>query len=107
MKDVTAGTVARTIVLILALANMALTFMGKNPIDISEDTIYEACTILATIATALIAWWKNNSFSKAAIAGDEAKSRVKLGIENVDAEMGEDQPEAEDDGGNGYVKEAE
>ena len=27
------------------------------------------------------------------MAGDDAKNRVKLGIENVDAEMGEDQPD--------------
>lgn len=95
MSKISSGTVARTIVLILALVNMALTFMGKNPIDISEDTIYEACTIIATIVTAGIAWWKNNSFTKAAIAGDDTKAAVKMGIENVDAEMGVDMPETE------------
>ena len=49
---------------------------------------------------------ENNSFTKAAIVGDDTKTAFKLGVENVDAEMGIDQ-KTEDDDDNGYDKEAE
>ena len=96
MKNITSGTIARTIVLILALVNQVL----------ADDTIYQLFSLGATVITALIAWWKNNSFTKAAIAGDDTKTAFKLGVENVDAEMGTDQ-KTEDDDDNGYDKEAE
>lgn len=95
MKDITVGTIARTIVLVLALVNQALAIMGHGTIDIADDTIYQFCSLGATIITAGIAWWKNNSFTKAAIAGDDTKAAVKMGIENIDAEMGIDMPETE------------
>lgn len=95
MKDITVGTIARTIVLILALVNQVLAIMGQGTIDIADDTIYQLCSLGATVITAGIAWWKNNSFTKAAIAGDDTKAAVKMGIENVDAEMGVDMPETE------------
>jgi len=88
---ITKGTIARTIILILALVNQVLAILGKGSIDIADDTIYQLCSLIATIVTAAAAWWKNNSFTKAAIAGDDTKNAVKLGIENVDAEMGEDE----------------
>lgn len=97
MKDITSGTVARTIVLVLALANQALAIMGKGTIDIADDTVYQLCSLGATVITAIIAWWKNNSFTKAAIAGDDTKQRVKLGIENVDAEKGTSEDDIVDD----------
>ena len=92
--------------MILALVNQVLAIMGKGTIDIADDTIYQLFSLGATVITALIAWWKNNSFTKAAIAGDDTKTAFKLGVENVDAEMGTDQ-KTEDDDDNGYDKEAE
>lgn len=64
-------TIARTIILIFVLVNQVLTSMGINPIDISDDTIYELCSLIATIGTSIWTWWKNNSFTKKAIAADE------------------------------------
>lgn len=95
MSKISSGTVARTIVLMLALINQVFAIMGKGTIDIAEEDVYQLCSIVATIVTAAIAWWKNNSFSAAAIAGDDTKAAVKMGIENVDAEMGVDMPETE------------
>ena len=62
MKNITSGTIARTIVLILALANQVLAIMGKGTIDIADDTVYQLCSLGATVITALIAWWKNNRY---------------------------------------------
>ncbi len=108
MKNISNGTIARTIVLILALVNQVLAIAGRGTIDIADDTIYQLCTLGATLITALAAWWKNNSFTAAAIAGDDTKRAAKLGIENIDAEIGTDRQEAEsDDDDNGYSKEEE
>lgn len=107
MKNISSGTIARTIVLILALVNQVLAITGRGTIDIADDTIYQLCSLAATVATALVAWWKNNSFTEAAKAGDDTKKAVKLGIENIDAEKGTDQVESGDDDDNGYVKEEE
>ena len=75
---VTAGTIARTIILILALINQILTSTGHPVIPISDETVTQVVTLIFTIVTALIAWWKNNSFTQAAIAGDIAKEEYKL-----------------------------
>ena len=75
MKKITAGTWARTIVLIVALINQALTMFGLNPIPFSEDEIYNGVTLLFTIVATLIAWWKDNDITKETI---EKKERAGL-----------------------------
>ena len=76
-KKISAGTVARTAVLIAALLNQILTFAGKNPLPFSDDEIYTAITTLATVAASVIAWWKNNSFTAAAIRADKVMKDLK------------------------------
>lgn len=70
-------TVIRTIILVIALINQVLTSLGKNPIPFSDDTIYEAVTLVVTISASLIAWWKNNSFTQSAIKADEYMKELK------------------------------
>ena len=70
-------TIARTIVLAIALINQILVTAGAVPLGLSESTIYELCSLIATVITAVIAWWKNNSFTRAALIGDKEKERVK------------------------------
>ncbi len=77
MNKISAGTIARTAVLFAALANQFLTMAGKNPLPFSEDAIYEGITMMLTGIASLWAWWKNNSFTKAAIAGDTMKEQMK------------------------------
>lgn len=76
---ITTETVIRTLVLIVALVNQALTSLGKNPLPFSEDTIYEAVTLAVTIGASAWAWWKNNSFTKEAITADALLSELKQG----------------------------
>lgn len=76
-QGVTAGTIARTVCLVLALANQVLAMLGMVPVDIADDTVYQVVSVGATVVTALIAWWKNNSFSKEAVAADEAMKNAK------------------------------
>ena len=77
MKNVTAGTIARTACLVLALVNQILMVLGYKVIDVSDDTVNTLLTTGFTVVTALIAWWKNNSFTQAAIEADEVMREVK------------------------------
>lgn len=77
MKTIKADTIARTIVLALALINQALAITGKEKLPFVEDDIYQICSLIATIITSLVAWWKNNSFTQAALTGDEAMKEEK------------------------------
>lgn len=79
MNKITSGTIARTIVLVLALLNQILAIAGKGTIDIADDTIYQLCTLGATVITALIAWWKNNDITKNARDNKEIVKDIKKG----------------------------
>ena len=76
---VTAGTVARTIVLLLALANQVLTMCGIPVLPIADETVNTAVSTVWTIVAAVVAWWKNNSFTQAAIEADEVLERKRKG----------------------------
>ncbi|MBR2554854.1 MAG: phage holin [Aeriscardovia sp.] len=72
-------TIARTIVLALALINQLLINTGKTPIPIMEDDVYQLMSIIFTIITAIIAWWYNNSFTKHARRADDLLEALKNG----------------------------
>lgn len=71
MKKVEKETLARTIVLAIALFNNILTMAGYNPLPFSDDEVYIAVTGGLTVAASLWAWWKNNSFTQKAIEADK------------------------------------
>ena len=75
--NITAGTIARTAVLLLALTNQMLSAMGKSPLPIESTTVEQLVTAGITTIAALVAWWKNNSFTKGAIAADKEYDRLK------------------------------
>ena len=74
---ISSGTIARTIVLVLALVNQVLSMLGYKIIPIEDEQVNDFITMLFTIGSALAAWWKNNSFTEAAIEGDKYKDIVK------------------------------
>ena len=76
-NNITAGTIARTIVLILALANQVLAMCGKQVLNIADDDIYQIVSIVFTIGASAVAWWKNNSFTQEAIKADEVMTELK------------------------------
>ena len=78
-NKITSGAIARTIVLFLALVNQILTMCGIQTIPVAEGDINTLIATGFTIITALVAWWKNNSFTQAAIRGDEVKAALKEG----------------------------
>ena len=70
-------TIARTVVFVFALVNQVLSILGYKIIPIEDEQVNDFITMLFTIASALAAWWKNNSFTEAAIEGDKYKDIVK------------------------------
>lgn len=75
--NIKADTIARTIVLALALINQLLAVAGKEVLPFTNDDIYQVVSLVATFITSGVAWWKNNSFTKAAIEADTYKDELK------------------------------
>ena len=69
-NKISAATLARTAVLLLALTNQVLSAMGKPVLPIENTTVEQ-------LVTAGINWWKNNSFTAAAVAADSYMARLK------------------------------
>ena len=74
---ISAGTIARTACLLLALANQVLSALGKPVLPIESATVEQLVTAGITTVTALIAWWMNNSFTAAALEADKTFDRLK------------------------------
>ena len=77
MNTVKIDTIARTIVLFIALANQVLAIAGKEVFPVTEDQVYQVVTLVVTIGASVWAWWKNNSFTEAAIEADNLLSQLK------------------------------
>ncbi len=76
--SVTTGTIARTIILALALVNQILTATGHGIINISDDDVNTLISTIFTVVSAVVAWWKNNSFTQSALKADEVMREDKL-----------------------------
>lgn len=79
MRNVSTGTIIRTVCLVLALVNNCLTMAGRSPLPIEEEWLTNLLSQLFTIAASVWAWWKNNSFTQAALVGDELMHDIKDG----------------------------
>ena len=64
-------TIVRTVVLFVALLNTVLNACGKNPLPFSDDEVYTGVSAVVATVAAVWAWWKNNSFTFAAVKADE------------------------------------
>ena len=74
---ISAGTIARTACLLLALTNQVLSALGKPVLPIESATVEQLVTAGITTVTALVAWWKNNYFTAAALEADKTYDRLK------------------------------
>ena len=68
--NISIGTIARTACLVLALTNQILSAAGKPVLPIEDSQLEALVTTGLTVAASLAAWWKNNSFTPAAIKAD-------------------------------------
>lgn len=67
MKSYDKGTVIRTVLLLIALINQTMLMFGKSPLDITKDQVnqladalYTVGSLVFTIGTTAVAWFKNN-----------------------------------------------
>jgi SPP1 family holin len=58
------GSIIRTIVLFVALANQFLVMNGMSPLPIADEQIEMVGSTLFTIVASLITWYKNNYITK-------------------------------------------
>ena len=79
-NKLSAGTIARTACLLLALTNQILSACGKPVLPIESATVEQLVTAGITTVAALVAWWQNNSFTQAAIAADEVYEQKKNSV---------------------------
>ena len=75
--NITAGTIARTACLALALTNQLLSATGHPVLPIEDSQLESLITTGLTMAASIAAWWKNNSFTAAALEGDATMKRIK------------------------------
>ena len=83
-QEIKTDTIIRTICLALALINQLLSACGKSPLPIKDEQVEVLVTTTITVAAALWAWWKNNSFTPAALAGDSLMRAIKNRGEKLD-----------------------
>ena len=79
-RTVSAGTITRTAVLALALINQLLSALGKPVLPIESGTLEQLISTGFTTVSALVNWWFNNSFTQAALAGDEEYERLRKSV---------------------------
>lgn len=74
---ISADTIARTICLFIAIINQILAVMGKEILPFTNDNIYQLVSLVFTIGTSMVSWWRNNSFTKEAIEADSIMRAAK------------------------------
>lgn len=82
MKNVSAGTVARTIILALALFNQIMSATGHAILPIQDADIEQLVSSIFTIGAAAVAWWKNQSFTPEAAEADKVMKELKAEKKN-------------------------
>lgn len=77
--NITSGTIARTIILALALINQILSATGHDVLPIADEQVNTVVSTIWTVAAAIWAWWKNNSVTASAVEADNLKTALKEG----------------------------
>ena len=77
IHKISAATIARTACLLLALTNQLLSACGKPVLPIESQTVEQLVTAGITTVAALVSWWKNNSFTREALAADSYLTQLR------------------------------
>ena len=75
--QISKGTIARTISIVLVLVNIVLKQFGIDAINVSESEILSLLEALIEVAIIVVSFWKNNSFTQNAIRADEFLKTLK------------------------------
>jgi SPP1 family holin len=66
VQPIKKSAILRTMFLVLALINQALVTFGKSPIPLDEANVELVFSLVWTAVASVMAWWKNNDFTKQA-----------------------------------------
>ena len=77
LRGITRDTIARTIILLVALINQVMAVLGVPALPIEADAVYTLVSTAGTIFAAVWAWWKNNSLTSEAQEADNILKRLK------------------------------
>ena len=77
--------IVRAIMLSVGIVNTVCMLIGWNPLNIDESTIYEIISAVYMVVVTVWSWWKNNSFSHAAISADNVKDAMKSGMSLIES----------------------
>ncbi|MBQ2774268.1 MAG: phage holin [Clostridia bacterium] len=70
LSSVSVGTWVRLVLMAVSMINLALTAVGKPPIELDNDKLYIVISIIFAWVVGVVNYWKNNSFTSAAQAAD-------------------------------------
>ena len=70
LSQVPPATWARLAFLVISVVNLALRSLGFETMRFSEKEVSDAVSIILAAVCALAAYWKNNSFTSAALEAD-------------------------------------
>ena len=71
------STIIRGILLVIALINVVLELTGHSVIPVDEGLVSELVSFGFLAVTAIVGYWKNNSYSKNAIKADEYLKKLR------------------------------
>lgn len=77
IKKVSKETWARTIILVVSLANVALREAGIETLPFTPEQFADGFSVTLAIVASLVAWWKNNSFTAKAQKMDKILKEEK------------------------------
>ena len=80
--QISKGTIARTISVVLVIVNIVLKQFGIDAINVSESEILTFIEALIEVAIIVVSFWKNNSFTQNAIKADEFLKNLKESGDN-------------------------
>lgn len=83
------STIIRLILVILVIVNIVLEKKGIDIIPADEYTVAMFVETLIEIAIIAVGFWKNNSFSQAAIKADEFLNHLRNGNSKEEEDINE------------------
>lgn len=75
--NVDKATIARTVILVLALLNIILERFGIKALSIDDELVSEVVSVGFLLYSVITNWWHNNSFTKEAKQADEYLKELK------------------------------
>lgn len=75
--NISPATYTRYILMIIAIINMLLNAFKINPIEVSENEVYQVVSNILTCVLFVINTWKNNSVTNSAITADQYMKDLK------------------------------